>query len=207
MSPYDPDIHHRRSIRLPGRDYSAIGAYFVTICVNHRLLLFGDVVDAQMQRNAAGQMIEHWWLELANKYERVTTDAYIVMPNHVHGIIMINTEEGAHTGASLQLGPKSGRMMPAVETTESPLYSMIQWFKTMTTNEYIRRVKSDGWKRFSGKLWQRNYHEHIIRHDESLGKIRDYIANNPSQWALDPENSEVKSQPPKDSDDSEPWRV
>jgi putative transposase len=205
---YEPARHHRRSIRLRGYDYSQAGAYFVTICTQNRLCLFGKVLDGEMQPNDAGRMIEKWWLEMNCRFPTVETDEYIVMPNHFHGIVVIVRADlracpdvmgvddeccdngGAHTGASLP--------------------SLIQWFKTMTTNEYIRRVKISGWPPFVGKLWQRNYYEHIIRDEESLNRIRTYIGNNPLQWELDRENPSLplqKGQPHRAvSTGDEPWR-
>ncbi|MBN1947191.1 MAG: transposase [Bradymonadales bacterium] len=173
---YDPDRHHRRSIRLRGYDYSQAGAYFVTMCVQGRACLFGAVVDGEMRWNDVGKMIEHWWLELNAKFPGVETDEYAVMPNHFHGIVVIvGTEQGP---------PGEGPTGPAVPT-------IVQWFKTMTTNAYLRGVKTSGWTPFPWKLWQRNYYEHIIRDDDDLHRIRQYILDNPSQWDLDRENPNV----------------
>jgi REP element-mobilizing transposase RayT len=130
-----------------------------------------------MRLNNVGRMIIKWWNELNRKFENMETDAFVVMPNHVHGIIVITVGadlrvcpngEGAHAGA--------------------PLQKIIQWFKTMTTNQYMRGVKTSGWPAFDGRLWQHNYYEHIIRNDNELYIIREYIVNNPLQWELDTEN-------------------
>jgi len=110
--------------------------------------------------NDAGKMIGRWWNELKNKYANIEIDEYVVMPNHCHGIIKI-------------VG------------TERPIYKMVQWFKTMTTNEYIRNVKQNHWEPFEGKLWQRNYYEQIVHDEISLRRIRKYIVNNPYQWQQD----------------------
>jgi len=134
-----------------------------------------------MVLSEAGKMIEKWWAKIGKKFPSVETDEYVVMPNHFHGIVVIvgvdprvrpvadvNTDEGAHMGA--------------------PLQRIIQWFKTMSTNEYIQRIKQNGWQTFPGKLLQRNYYEHIIRNEKELDEIRQYIVNNPLQWVLDNEN-------------------
>jgi REP element-mobilizing transposase RayT len=183
MTKFNPDLHHRHSIRLRGYDYSQEGAYFITICTQNRECLFGEIRDCEMILNDAGKMIEKWWAKIVKKFPSVETDEYVVMPNHFHGIVVIvgadprvrpdadvNTGEGAHMGA--------------------PLQRIIQWFKTMSTNEYIQRIKQNGWQPLSGKLWQRNYYEHIIRNERELDEIREYIVNNPLQWALDNENPE-----------------
>ncbi len=173
--------HHRRSIRLDGYDYSQEGAYFLTICVQDRESLFGEVVDDAVKLNEAGQMVEKWWQELSHKFPQVEIDENVVMPNHFHGVLVIvgadlrvcPNQEGAHVGAPLQ--------KPAVG-------DIVRWFKTMSTNEYIRGVKEKNWTPFPGKLWQRNYYEHVIRNESSLNDIRSYIQANPMRWAEDEEN-------------------
>jgi len=178
---YNPDIYHRRSIRLKGYDYSQRGYYFVTVCTKRRWCLFGEIEKDRTILNDAGKMIGRWWNELKNKYANIEIDEYVVMPNHCHGIINIVGSVGAdqrvcpnnmgeHAGSPLQ-----GR----------PIYEMIQWFKTMTTNEYIRNVKQNRWEPFDGKLWQRNYYEQIVRDEISLRRVREYIINNPRQWQQD----------------------
>jgi REP element-mobilizing transposase RayT len=177
--PYDPDKHHRRSIRLKNYDYSQAGAYFVTVVVQGRDLLFGEIVGAEMHPNAAGQAVERWWEEIARKYPTLEKDEFVVMPNHFHGIIRIAGGGGA---------PTLGQVM--------------DWLKTMTTNEYIRGAKGKGWPRFQGRLWQRNYHEHVIRDEDELNRIREYIVYNLRQWAFDRENPD--GVPPEQV---EPWEV
>jgi REP element-mobilizing transposase RayT len=205
--PYDPNKHHRRSIRLKGYDYSQAGAYFVTMCAQHRELLFvtDDVID----------MIQRWWDKLSEKFPGVETDAFVIMPNHAHGIIVIVGEHantGEHVGSPQQsddvgVNPRvdpiprddSGQTHGSAPTTNTvgvdlrvnpnpTLGEMIQWFKTMTTNEYIRGVKTLNWPPFPGKLWQRNYYEHIIRNEIELNAIRQYIIDNPARWEQDRDN-------------------
>lgn len=173
----DPVQHHRRSIRLKEYDYSLEGDYFVTICVNRRACIFGEVASYEMVLNPVGQMVARWWDELNRKFAFVQTDAFVVMPNHVHGIINIQP-----VGADLCVCPQEGAHAGA------PLHEIVQWFKTMTTNEYLRRVKDDGWPPLTGRLWQRNYYEHIIRSEKSLEAICEYIGANPAQWVYDLEN-------------------
>ncbi|MEK7286615.1 MAG: transposase, partial [Nitrospirota bacterium] len=160
----DSHLRRRRSIRLRGYDYTQSGVYFITICTQNRECLFGNIVDGEMRLNDAGRIVEKWCLELNQKFPNVDTDEYRVMPNHFHGIIPIT----GSVGADLCVGPNAG------EHIGSPLHTVVQWFKTMTTNEYIRGVKQWGWPPFLGKLWQRNYYEHIIRDEKSLQGIREY---------------------------------
>lgn len=198
---FDPERHRRRSIRLHGYDYSQGGAYFVTVCAQNREYLFGEIADGEMRLNDAGKMVERWWYELMNKFPESETDEHIVMPNHFHGIVII-------VGADLRVCPESGRTHRSAPTMGASLPRIMQWFKTMTTNEYIRGVKQYGWQTFVGRLWQRNYYEHIIRDGESLNKIREYIVNNPMQWALDRENLNIVRaglKPARTKD--EPWRI
>ncbi|GJQ53242.1 MAG: hypothetical protein HKUEN02_20890 [Anaerolineaceae bacterium] len=196
-SKFDPQKHHRRSIRLKGFDYSSEGAYYVTIVAQGRECLFGEVVDGEMKLNEAGEMVVKWWNELTNKFPNIELGEFIVMPNHFHGIIFIM----ANVGADLRVCPDGERVCPDGEEntsiqkgehTGSPLRislsQMIQWFKTMTTNEYIRGVKQSNWKPFIGKVWQRNYYEHIIRNEKELQQKTDYILDNPSRWEEDDEN-------------------
>ena len=189
---YDPDKHNRRSIRLKGYDYSQSGAYFVTVVTQDRARLFGEIVDGKTLLNDAGRAIEHWWFELKHKFPTVETDEFVVMPNHFHGIIVM---VDVPVGADLRVGPDSegartGAPLraPAFAPRRVPLPTVVQWFKTMTTNEYVRRIKTLGWIPFHRRLWQRNYYEHIVRDDVSLNRIRQYILDNPARWEFDPEN-------------------
>jgi len=208
---------NRRSIRLPGYDYSQTGAYFVTICTKDRECLFGDIVNREMSLNDAGRMVDKWHGELENKFTDIKCDKYIIMPNHFHAIIQ--NVRADPVGADLCVCPNGNRVGTTMgenvagkrvagenvagenvagenvagenvagEHIGSPLQGVIQWFKTMTTNEYMRGVKQHGWPPFPGKLWQRNYYEHIIRNENEMARIREYIMNNPAQWATDREN-------------------
>jgi len=176
------DLHNRRSIRLPEYDYSQAGAYFITICTHNRTCLFGEIIDGGMQLDQAGKMISQWWLELANKFPHVQIDESIIMPNHVHGIILITEPPSIPVGAARCGRP--GRPHRGAPT----IGDIIRWFKTMTTNEYIRKVKKNGWQPYRDRFWQRNYYEHIIRNENDLRDTREYIFNNPQQWHIDRDN-------------------
>jgi putative transposase len=187
---YDPNLHHRRSIRLRGYDYSRAGAYFITICLQGRECLLGTVVGEKIQLNDAGLMVEKWWLELPNKYSEVEIDAAVIMPNHFHGIVLITgagqpagATGGDRVGAALRGRPDGGGI-----DGKPTLGQIVGWFKTMTVNEYIRGVKERGWPPFYGRFWQRNYYEHIVRNEDEMDNIRAYIEANPARWAWDREN-------------------
>jgi REP element-mobilizing transposase RayT len=198
MNQYNPNIHHRHSIRLRGYDYSQEGLYFVTICTQNRECLFGEIADGEMHLNKIGTMIDRWCKELSHKFQDIVLDTYIVMPNHFHAII-VNT--GASVGADLRVCPdisdehenilgEHGNVLgkhehTLGEHTGSPLHAVIQWFKTMTTNEYIRGVKTLGWQPFNRRVWQRNYYEHIIRNHAGYVYIAGYITHNPANWDTD----------------------
>ena len=190
--------HHRRSIRLKGYDYSQLGSYFITIVTQNRVILFGKIIDDEMVLNDAGKMIKKWYREIENKFSDIKCDEFICMPNHVHFILMnVGYEfpisafvgadlcvcpcEGEHTGSPLR---ESGEWNQG-EHVGSPLQRIIQWFKTMTTNDYIKNVKKNNWIPFDKKFWQRNYYEHIIRNEKDLNKIREYSICNPANWKTD----------------------
>ncbi|WP_218921481.1 transposase [Haliscomenobacter hydrossis] len=154
-----------------------------------------------MVSNEAGQMIEKWYFELAEKYPDKKCHEMIVMPNHFHCIIenmdvsqpgadAHDRPQGAHVGAPLRGRPDHHPDTPSPYGPENKKYhatvgDAMDWFKTMTTNEYIRGVKNEGWERFNGKLWHRNYWEHIIRTEMAYHDISNYIVNNPKNWNKD----------------------
>lgn len=196
--PYNPQKHHRRSIRLKGYDYSQAGLYFVTICCQNRICRFGHVENDEMILNDAGMMIEKWYYELENKFSDIRCHDMVVMPNHFHCIIEnVGAETvGADVGADLCVCPDDGIALTGNALTGehnpilgehigSPLHRVVQWFKTMTTNNYIRGVKQNNWIPFNGKLLQRNYYEHIIRDENDYNRIAHYIMNNPKNWDND----------------------
>jgi putative transposase len=184
---FNPDIHHRRSPRLRGYDYARGGAYFVTVCSQNHECLFGSVANGVMELNDAGRMVKRWWVELNSKFPSVNTDAYIIMPNHFHGIAIIN-DSRSNVGAALRGRPRSTRPSGHPHRGAPTLGNIMDWFKTMTTNNYIRRIEQNHWPPFEKRLWQRNYYERVIRDEAEMDRIREYIQNNPWNWELDEEN-------------------
>ncbi|MGB2694839.1 MAG: transposase [Dehalococcoidia bacterium] len=183
---YDPDRHQRRSIRLPHYDYAQPGAYFVTVCVQGRECLLGDIEGDEMVPSEAGRMVRSWWHELPRKFPFCDTDAFVIMPNHIHGIIVIR-DTPSPVGADLHVRPYSG-VRPG---SPAPLPRIVQWFKTMTTNAYIQGADRHGWAPFAAHLWQRNYYEHIVRNEGEMNRIRCYVEDNPRNWKGDPDNPAV----------------
>ncbi|MBM4146974.1 MAG: transposase [Nitrospira sp.] len=172
---YNPDKHHRRTIRLKDYDYSRVGAYFVTICTQVRECLFGDITSDEMQLNRAGEMIQKTWKEIPLKYSHIEIDEFLVMPNHIHGIIIIKGNycrgevfspavslSGSITNLSIQ---KGGDTPPLQIPT---LGRIIAYFKYQSTKQINLINNSPG-----TPLWQRNYYEHIIRNENELNRIRE----------------------------------
>ena len=157
---YNPQKHNRRSIRLKGYDYTKAGSYFVTICVNNRLCLFGEIIEYEMNLNDAGKMVKKIWQGIPQYYPNFDVDFYIVMPNHFHGIILMFKENdvgASHCGRPFN----SGQTQWSDPTKRLSLGDMIGRFKSYTTHEYLNGVKNFYWEPFYKKLWQRNYYEHI----------------------------------------------
>lgn len=188
---YDPAKHHRRSIRLQGYDYSQAGAYFITICTWQRECLFGEIVNCEMQLNPWGEVVKLHWQNLPKYHGNLELNEFVIMPNHLHGIIiLINDNLGQNSvGAGLadisdkkqttsQQNPPFPTSQP--QTKPKKLPEILRGFKTFSA----RRINQ--MRRTSGvPVWQRNYYEHIIRNEESLQHIRQYIINNPLSWELD----------------------
>lgn len=155
-------MHHRKSIRLKGYDYRENGAYFITIVVQKRESLLGEVIEDEMFLSEAGEMIAQWYDKLADKFIGVVLVEMVIMPNHIHFILNKETQ-----------------------SRDTSLSKIIQWFKTMTTNAYIKGVKEERFEPFDKRLWQRNYYEHIIRNEASFHRLMEYIQNNPKTWKED----------------------
>ncbi len=180
------DKHRRNSIRLKGYDYIQAGAYFVTICTRGRECLFGDIMNGEMQLNEVGRIMANTWEWLATQYAYIELDAWIVMPNHLHGIIVILNDDS--TSGSGRGGSRTAPTQIAIAkpVTRKPLGRLIGAFKTVSTQRINELNGSSG-----APIWQRNYYEQIIRDEKSLQQIREYIISNPLKWGLDHENPNV----------------
>jgi len=181
---YNPKIHHRQSIRLRGYDYSQPGSYFITLCTQNRECNLGEIINNQMKFTVRGLIIDEFWLKIPDHFPNVELDEFIVMPNHVHGIIVINDEllgkqnikqtntEGGESNT------EGGETPPLRKTT---LGQVIAYYKYQTT-KIINQVDDTPGVR----IWQRNYYDRIIRHEKILELARQYIFQNPFRWDKDP---------------------
>jgi putative transposase len=214
---HDPNRHCRSSIRLKGYDYSQAGAYFVTVCAQEKKCLFGDIVDGEMHLNDAGKMARDVWDDLSIRYLSIETDAFVVMPNHIHGVIVIVGAPlvGAHSSVDHDTKNRAGtRPAPTQETKTVQSYrpvptlgNIVGTFKSITTRLYTEGCRQKNWPPFYGRLWQRNYYEHIIRSEEEMDRIRTYIIENPAKWAEDEDNPANMDKRVKSPDKEERVRV
>ena len=202
---YDPDRHHRRSIRIGGYDYSQAGAYFVTICTFERVLLFGNVVDGEMRLNETGRIVQQVWVGLADRFVAAHLDTFVVMPNHVHAVVMLTEGEGAMNHAPTDVGGGVGAQFIAPRTadmgahplSDEPMAAGVTNEGVMnhapTIGQIVRALKAVSARRVrqvanDSFAWQRNYYEHVVRNEAELNRIRQYIADNPGNWATDLQN-------------------
>jgi REP element-mobilizing transposase RayT len=169
---YDPTRHRRRSIRLPAYDYAQPGAYFLTVVTHQRQCLFGEIVDGRVLLGGHGEAVEQEWLRSTQIRREIQLDPFVVMPNHIHGIVIIGEpiDVGAHGRAPLHRAPQS-------------LGSFVAGFKSAVIKRINELRGTPG-----ATVWQRNYYERIIRDEEELNRVRQYIADNPARWQQDPEN-------------------
>ncbi len=170
---FNPETHHRRSVRLKEYDYSQPGAYFVTICSWLRAFIFGEIVNGKMELNEYGMVLEREWLNINNGRHNIDLDQFVVMPNHMHGIVVINGR------GVLQYDPANNELQPSSQT----IGSIIRRYKSATARQ-INIIRSTP----GMPVWQRNYFEHIIRNEIEMDNIWEYIRNNPVRWAFDKDN-------------------
>ncbi|NJN20489.1 MAG: transposase [Leptolyngbya sp. RL_3_1] len=183
---YNPDQYHRRSIRLKGYDYGASGLYFITLCCHQRQNLFGDIVDGEMTLNDQGKTVADEWMKTPHIRPTFELDAWVIMPNHIHGIIHISGVEKLHSGerahrrAPLRCQSAAAKNNGIADRRPRSLSSFVAGFKSATTKAINMTRKAPG-----TPVWQRNYYDHIIRDAASLQRIRQYIQNNPATWPSD----------------------
>ncbi len=177
-----PTTHRRRSLRLPRFDYTQQGAYFVTICTRNRVCLLGDIVEGRMHLSEAGRLAQVAWEDLPHHYPHVQIDVWVIMPNHMHGIVILAEAQATEDDMPVDVG---AGLKPA--PTRHGLPEILRAFKTFSARRINALHNTVG-----TPFWQRNYYEHIIRNEAALNRIRQYIADNPARWAEDPENPVVR---------------
>ena len=174
---YNPAIHHRRSIRLKGYDYSQAGMYFITICCQDMLCRFGKIDNGGIILNDFGAIAFEEWRKLPERYPNVVLDVFQIMPNHIHGIIALENISWAGL-APAQIEPTAAQFNPA-----PTIGNIVGAYKSLVANGCLRICKSRN--EYMGKLWQRNYWEHIISNNIAYQRIADYIISNPANWEKD----------------------
>ena len=173
-SKFDSQIHHRRSIRVKGYDYSSEGAYYVTIVAYHRDCIFGEIKDEEVHLNDFGNIADKCWREIPNHFRNVELGAYVIMPNHMHGIIMINDNRRG----TIYRAPTQEQFQKPVSGS---IPTIIRTYKAAVTRRIGREHNATG-------IWQRNYYEHIVRDEKDLQNKTDYIEANPMLWDKDDNN-------------------
>jgi len=199
MIKFNPAIHHRRSIRLKGYDYSQNGLYFITICCQNRICRFGHIENKEMILNEYGEIAYNEWGKLAERFANFELDVFQIMPNHMHGIIVLNNKN-ASVGSGLAPDPtlrdkgdgQPQGIAPTNDPTSDPtsdptiaptVSDIVGAYKSLVANGCLEIFKSKN--KTMGKLWQRDFYEHIIRNQQACIKISEYIINNPAKWNED----------------------
>ena len=192
-------LPNRQSIRLKHYDYSQPGFYFVTIGTENRIHRFGNITDGNIQLNQLGKIVTKQWNDLPNRFPNIQLDQYITMPNHIHGIIRVgaplagarNDFAGARNNmvrrdlrANVHRDRATARVAPTIG-------NIIGSYKSLCVHNCLQWIKSNNSSFFIGKLWQRNYWEHIVRNENELNLIRDYIRQNPQKWEMDKLNGGI----------------
>jgi REP element-mobilizing transposase RayT len=201
--PYDPTKHNRRSIRLKGYQYNQPGSYFVTFCVRERVCELGDIIDGEMRLSQFGQVALDFWAHIPAHFPNVEVDKFIIMPNHVHAIIVIKGGRGdvsSPPSRDVSSPPSRDVSSPPSRDVSSPpsdgeippipfatLGQIVGYYKYQTTLR-INQLRDNAGTPF----WQRGYYERIIRNQRALQNIQDYILENPLNWELDQENPGVR---------------
>lgn len=152
-------LYKRKSIRLKEYDYTQLGLYFITICCQNKEMRFGNIEKDKMLLNDFDQIAYHQWLDLANRFSNFELDVFVIMPNHIHGIIFLKEDGDKRIG------------------------DIVGTYKSLVSIECLKLSKSRN--EIMGKLWQRNFYEHIIRDERGYQNIKEYILNNSSKWNID----------------------
>ncbi|MBE9166931.1 transposase [Pleurocapsales cyanobacterium LEGE 06147] len=188
----------RKSIRLPNRNYAGNGYYFVTICTHQKICYFGNIINHQMQLSSIGKIAQRFWLEISQHSKSTYLDEYIIMPNHLHGIIALDNPDNPCRDVTCRRRRSAAnvptpnhdydlsQIMSELSPQSGSLSTIVRSYKSSVT----RWCKQNGFNNFA---WQPRFYEHIIRNDGSLDKIREYIVNNPIKWSEDENNPNILS--------------
>lgn len=184
MTKYNPEKHHRRSIRLKGYDYTQPGSYFITICTWQRHCLFGEITHGQMQLNRYGRIVQKHWQNLIRHHQYMELGEFVIMPNHIHGILILKGVSEERKSLDIE--------STLIKLEKSPkkhgIPEIIRGFKTFSARQ-INTVRDT----LGVPVWQRNYYEHIIRNQQAYDKIYQYIKDNPVLWEVDQLHPECPS--------------
>ena len=200
MSHYNPQKHHRRSIRLQGYDYSQEGLYFITICCQDRALLFGEIVNGEMILNSYGEIAQKEWQNTSAIRDNVVLHEFVVMPNHFHSIIEIKFQKGKNEIGKFQSPSQTvgaiirGYKIATIKKIKDYILDMGEKINDSTGEKSMESkgelqfaptaptAPTEKIKELDFKIWQRNYYEHIIRNEQAYERISDYIRDNPKRW-------------------------
>jgi putative transposase len=179
---YDPERHHRRSLRLKDFDYAQHGVYFITICTHRRQCLLGSAINGAVRLNRHGEIADMCWRAIPRHFPHVGLDEFVIMPNHIHGIITVGARHAV---------PLRSRIERFRKPVGGSIPTIVRSFKSAVTKRINEYHSTPGLP-----VWQRNYYEHVIRNEDTLDRIREYILNNPVRWAFDPENPAAMDREP-----------
>lgn len=189
MMGIEPEKYHRQSIRMKGYDYTLPGAYFVTLLSQNRVCLFGEVENGEIKLSKIGQLVIDCWYGIPKMFNNIELDEFVLMPNHLHGILLINEAPGKGEAFSDMntsqhvLGLENASPLQPRGTQSGSLSAVIQNFKSVSTRRVNQKFFKSG-----NKIWQRSFYERIVRNDRELNAIRQYILDNPLNWEMDKEN-------------------
>ncbi len=201
MSRDKPVRRRRRSPRINGYDYSQTGGYFITICTKNRKCVLGSLTDEGVSLSTLGTIVVREWVDLPNRFANIELDTFVVMPNHVHGIITLTDS----VGATLVVARNRAGASPAPTEGYRPrLGSVVGTFKSLCVHDWLDHIKQNGLHAV-GKVWQRSYYDHIIRDEDDLNRIRQYVQSNPFCWESDRENPQVGNRATEWQIDEETW--
>ena len=180
---FNPDIHNRRSIRLKHYDYTQPGGYYITMVIQDRTCILGEITNGEMILSESGKIVQSEWMHTPEIRPNIRLDMYVIMPNHIHGIIVITGRGTKHRAPTPTMKQNTAQYESFGKPVSNSIPTIVRSFKAIATKQINQLRNTPGLA-----VWQRNYYEHIIRDDNELNHIREYIQNNPLRWEFDSEN-------------------